>query len=194
MSLMSNKLSTWLAKELNKRSWSARELGRRIGLSHTTINRYVEGTSIPSTQTCQKLATVLNADGIEIMRLAGHIPPALPAVKEENEALGILRRLPSATRTIIMQMLRSLNSARPIRALAETSTITQYTTANLDDRIAVLIDAHPPLSTFFANAQAQLPTHAILALVVNVEVWMQQTSRDSFTDLHNKLSGLLSSM
>jgi hypothetical protein len=43
-----------------------------------------------------------------VYRLAGLLPPVLPSVDEEEEALSILRSLPARTRALIMTQLRAL--------------------------------------------------------------------------------------
>jgi len=191
MRTVSDKLSTWLAEQLNIRAWSARELARRIGMSQTSISRYLEGTLTPSPKTCHKLAAALGADLRKVMQLAGHLPSPLPTVEGEEEAITILRSLSTDTRTIVMQILRSLDH-RPARALAEPPP--QYEIQALDQDIAKIIEDYPDLESILAEARNLLEEHALRALIFNIKVWIQEEeaqARHNFANLHKKLSKFL---
>ncbi|MFJ3219697.1 multiprotein-bridging factor 1 family protein [Kitasatospora sp. NPDC086801] len=47
---------------MSERSWSARELSRRAGVSHTTINRLLAGEVLPDVATIVRLEAVLRID------------------------------------------------------------------------------------------------------------------------------------
>ena len=44
----------------------------------------------------------------EALRRAGLLPPLLPAVEEEQEAIAILRSLPADVRAVVLLMMRGL--------------------------------------------------------------------------------------
>jgi len=106
--------------------------------------------------------------------------------------LAILRSLPATTRSIVMQMLRSLDSSRPARALAETAP--QYIAPTLDQEIAELIEMYPALGPLFDEAQTTLPDHAVRALITNVRIWIQEKeNQQNFASTHCKLSRFFTS-
>jgi len=212
MDTMGNKLSTWLAEQLNERSWSARELARRTNMSQTSISRYLEGTRTPSPDACRKIARAFGiANPQSVMRLAGHLPPIPEPIAEEKEALAILRTLPTPTRATILQMLRGLRSATtyptapaPTLTLAEPNTQypipnthppnTQSPISTLQDQITPLTEQYPALGPLFDQAIETLPEHAVQALIYNVQIWISSSPKDIFTTLHRQLSDFLATM
>lgn len=81
-----NKLSDWLNGELQERSWSMRELGRRSGISQAQISDVINGKINPSANFCIKIAKALKLPPEMVLRRAG-ILPALTTAKEEKEIL-----------------------------------------------------------------------------------------------------------
>ncbi len=55
-------------------------MAAELGVSHTTIGRWLQGKDIPSTTSCQLLAEYSGVPLETILRIAGHLPP-----KEEEE-------------------------------------------------------------------------------------------------------------
>src|SRR5262245_36247350 len=49
----------WLERELHRRGWSEAELGRRLGASSGTVNRWVHGERRPSPNSCDLLADLI---------------------------------------------------------------------------------------------------------------------------------------
>lgn len=88
-----------------------RELARRAGVSHTPITKTISGETKPSPDVCRGIARALGEPPEDILRRAGHLPPAPPLVNEEKEAGQILRRLPANVRAAVMTMLRGLNGS-----------------------------------------------------------------------------------
>jgi transcriptional regulator with XRE-family HTH domain len=105
---MATKLSTWLANEIETRGWSIRELSRRAGISHTTVADVISQQRIPTWDFCAAIAGALDKSPEDVFRLAGLLPPLPPAVKEEREAIGLLRNLSPDLRAAALRMLRSL--------------------------------------------------------------------------------------
>lgn len=75
MNTMNDKLSTWLAKELSERGWSARELGRRSGFTGAYISRIIAGEQKGSYDFCAAIASPLGKTPEEVFRLVGLLPP-----------------------------------------------------------------------------------------------------------------------
>jgi transcriptional regulator with XRE-family HTH domain len=84
---MRDELVTWLTEELEKRSWSFRELGRKAGISHATISNIVSGQSKPGLDFCVSIAKAFNVPAETVLRRAGLLqarPDATPGLRELN--------------------------------------------------------------------------------------------------------------
>jgi transcriptional regulator with XRE-family HTH domain len=69
-----NDLAKWLEEELSKRGWSHRELGRRSGMSQTSVSGVIAGTRPVGADFCVKVAKPLHANPERILRMAGILP------------------------------------------------------------------------------------------------------------------------
>lgn len=103
-----NNLSAWLANELENRGWSARELARRAGVSHTPIAKALTGETRPSSDVCLGIARALGKQPEYVLRLAGHLPPLPPEVVEAREADRLLHLMTPERRRIALDILRGL--------------------------------------------------------------------------------------
>ena len=110
--LVGDDLAFWLNKELQGRGWSQRELARRAGVSASTVSDVIAEKRLPTWDFCASIARPLQVDPDEVFVLAGLKRPPPAAVAEEEEALGILRRLPGSVRDVVMAMLRGLARER----------------------------------------------------------------------------------
>lgn len=72
LDMTSDELASWLSEQLNQRGWSARELARRAGVSHTAVVRAANGQSVPGWQICLKLAQALGVPDDIVLDLAGY--------------------------------------------------------------------------------------------------------------------------
>ncbi len=52
------------------------QLAAELGVSHTTIGRWLQGRDIPSTRSCQRLAEYSGVSLEMVLRIAGHLPVA----------------------------------------------------------------------------------------------------------------------
>jgi transcriptional regulator with XRE-family HTH domain len=91
-----NGIAGWLTEQVAAKGWSFRELGRRAGISAPNIGSYARGDSVPKPSSCRKIADALGVSYREVMRLAGHLPPAPiggpDIAPDEWEAMNIVRR------------------------------------------------------------------------------------------------------
>jgi len=108
MAMEREKLSTWLAAQIEEKGWTIRELGRRAGVSHTAVARAVSGETTPNADTCISLARALGAEPEWILRLAGRLPPLPPEVANEQELINLYRRLDPARCKAALSMMRGL--------------------------------------------------------------------------------------
>ena len=190
---MENKFVAWLIQQLQARGWTNSELARRADVVPSTISMVISEQKRPGFHLCVGIARAFGMQPEIILRKAGLLPSLPPAVIEEREAVAILRSLSDVTRGVVMQMLRNLDSTRPARALAETTP--QYIAPTLDQEIAELVEMRPALGPLFDEARAELPEHAVRALVINAQIWFYEKEiQRNFNDLNNKLTRFLSAM
>ena len=63
----------WMNKTLEDRGWSARELARRAGISHTYISNIASGKRLPTWDFCAAIAGPLGMSPIVVFQKAGLI-------------------------------------------------------------------------------------------------------------------------
>jgi len=68
---MNDKLSVWLAKELEQRGWSHRELSRRAGVSQTAVSQTISEERNVGWDFCAKIAGPLGVTPEEVLQRAG---------------------------------------------------------------------------------------------------------------------------
>jgi len=112
-----NKFVQFLNTELHNRGWSMRELGRRITFSAAQISNVINGQSQPDADFVIAVATGLHADPVDLLRLAGHLPPTTAQARTADPALDeivdIYQHLPPYLQTTTLHMLRGLANAPP---------------------------------------------------------------------------------
>ncbi len=91
-------------KEIKDRGWNYSELARRGGASHARISQVLSGGERPGADFCFAIGRALGVSPEAVLRRAGLLPPLLPAVEEEQEAIAILRSLPADVRAVVMMM------------------------------------------------------------------------------------------
>jgi len=64
----------WLDNELKRHGWSQRELGRRAGISQTTVSLVIAGLRLPTPDFCLVIARAFEMPGDDVLRRAGHLP------------------------------------------------------------------------------------------------------------------------
>ena len=84
------------------------ELGRRCGVTHTTISRIINGERNPSDQLYDRLARVLRVSPEEIRRKAGILPPSPPKTIRLSEALRLFASLPEERQEIVLLQMKAL--------------------------------------------------------------------------------------
>jgi transcriptional regulator with XRE-family HTH domain len=107
---MSDKLRTWLSKELEKRRWSHGELARLSGISRPLISQVLAGDVTPSADFCIKVAQALNEAPEKVLRLTG-ILPSHPTSDDDSilaELHDLVENLPPQRRKQALDFLRFL--------------------------------------------------------------------------------------
>jgi len=100
--------TAWINSELEAREWSIRELGKRAGLSATTISNVLNGHRMPGKRFCIALARAFGVSREEVFRHAGFLQPLPDNDAGAEQALYLFRRLTVADQERILVMMRAL--------------------------------------------------------------------------------------
>jgi len=73
----------FLKEVMQRRKRLPSQMASDLHISHATVIRWLAGTSIPSTQSCQKLSEYSGVPLSRILSLAGHAPPIAEAAPAE---------------------------------------------------------------------------------------------------------------
>lgn len=122
---MNSKLSTLIATELEKRGWSARELGRRSGFTGAYISRIIAGDQKGTFDFCAAIAPHLDKTPEELFRLVGLLPPRPEQGQNEDKLLATFRQLSSQQQQFLLDSARGLQG-RPAEPLRIVDTRTTY--------------------------------------------------------------------
>jgi transcriptional regulator with XRE-family HTH domain len=131
---MTDRLTPWITEKLDKRGWSVREFGRRIGVSPSHASRVANGQVIPSFKLCSEIARAFEVRLQEVLVLAGLIPPEPEEVAGEKKMLYLFRNLPVEDRRdaiAYLELRRQLHQRRQFREELEPSTADSSSPASL---------------------------------------------------------------
>jgi transcriptional regulator with XRE-family HTH domain len=106
-----SELNDWLHEELNSRAWSYSELARRAGISQASVSNVLKSKQTPGLEFCKGMAVALDTPLDRVLRMAGHLPPLLPAVEQEREAVRLFRALSEQMRAAALSILSTLQGA-----------------------------------------------------------------------------------
>ena len=108
---MATELTEWINQILNERGWSVRELARRAGVEHSTVNSVLAEKHDPGLRFCNGIARAVKVPPERVFRLAGLLPSYVigdkPA-REEAELLEYFRYLAPENRRAIITLARGL--------------------------------------------------------------------------------------
>jgi transcriptional regulator with XRE-family HTH domain len=114
---MNDELVTYLTEEMERRGWSARELARRAGVSHTLISSTLAGTHTPGLKFCAGVARALDVAPETILRMAGKIPQRTTRKQLVDEILYYFDQMDEAEQlrliTIAFALSRNGNKKQP---------------------------------------------------------------------------------
>ena len=164
---MGNDLASWLNIQLNETGWSQRELARRAGVSHSTVSQVLSLQQRPTWDFCAGIAQALRVPVDEVFVLAGLKPPPPASVEDEAEALALLRRLPSQTRRVVLDILRGLT-------LSHTPTVTMT-----DGRAGYAVD---PQEQALLEAFHQVPVEMRELVIAQAKVfraWQEEEEKEA---------------
>lgn len=71
-----NALSEWLKQQFNQRPRiNQTSLAISIGTGQSTVSKWLQGLSIPTTDNCHKIARYFDVPEEEVLTMAGHLQP-----------------------------------------------------------------------------------------------------------------------
>ena len=83
----------WLKGEMLSRNWGVRETAQRVGVSHPTISDILSNEKKPSFDTVIALSKTFKKSPVNLLRLAGMLPPEPEVTIQEEEILNTIRLL-----------------------------------------------------------------------------------------------------
>ncbi len=95
-----------LRSVMEKNGWGMREVGRRAGVSHTTISNILNLGEQPTFDTAVALAPVLERDPLTTIYLAGLLPAPPDWDPDLNDAIELLKRMDETTRDGLLAFMR----------------------------------------------------------------------------------------
>jgi len=131
-------LAQWLSQQLQQRAWRAADLAHRAGITEATLSRILRGKRRAGPEVCTALADALQVPADQVFRIAGLLPPVPDVVEQEDEALGLFRRLDAPMRQIALGLLHALDRQQP--AAGEPRTLSE----RLAWQIAHELESMPP--------------------------------------------------
>jgi transcriptional regulator with XRE-family HTH domain len=73
MSIKSTSFTEFLKEVMRRRKRKPSQLAIDLGISHATVSRWLSGSDIPNTRSCQKLADYSGVPVENILSIVGHI-------------------------------------------------------------------------------------------------------------------------
>jgi transcriptional regulator with XRE-family HTH domain len=115
------KLSDWVRKELKERGLTQNQVAVYANVGQATISDLLNKEHVPKVETLFRLADLFGVSRVDVLRLAGHLPP-IP-VEDSDEAdplvealLAEFRRVPDEWKPVAVQQVaqfRRLDQLRP---------------------------------------------------------------------------------
>lgn len=111
---MRNKLIDWLNRYLEDHDISMRELSRRAGYSSALVSEVINANLEPSADFCIKTAKATGAPAVDLLRMAGILPPSIEDMRSENPTLDELCTIAATLPAWALHAARAM-----VRGLAE---------------------------------------------------------------------------
>jgi len=115
------KLGDWLRKELRERGLTQNQVAVYANVGQATISDVLTKGHVPKVETLFRLADFFGVSREQVLRLAGHLPPAPAEPGAEEDALvqallAEFRRVPDEWKPVAVQQIaqfRRLDELRP---------------------------------------------------------------------------------
>ena len=111
-------LVSFVKELMRRRGRLPTQLARDLGLSHPTVNRWLSGTDVPSTSSCQKLAEYSGVPLEKVFSMAGHLPKVTETAPTEWPEFReyAQRKYPTELDEDMVTMIEDLIERRRVRA------------------------------------------------------------------------------
>ena len=137
MSATTTALGRWLRRELNRNGLTQNEAAVYAGVASATLSEILNKGHVPKVETLFRLADYFQTPRVEVLRVAGHLPPtgAYPAAPEGADAGGDVadeplirelveefRQVPDEWKVVAVEQIaqfRRLAELRPVRMVGE---------------------------------------------------------------------------
>ena len=128
MSATTTALGRWLRRELNRNGLTQNEAAVYAGVASATLSEILNKGHVPKVETLFRLADYFETPRVEVLRVAGHLPPAGDAgtdVADEpliRELVEEFRQVPDEWKPVAIEQIaqfRRLAELRPVRMVGE---------------------------------------------------------------------------
>jgi transcriptional regulator with XRE-family HTH domain len=178
-----NKLSEWLAKEMQTRGLSMRELARKADISHTTVADVISGQRSPTCEFCLAIARALDERPERILYLASYLPSE-PSIADLDITPVELQ---------ILNLVREVEGKEPLTKPAVVVYFAQGQTTN--DLITEICARQPNLDLrFLEEARGKISEEHLRLLLQNILAAARGDEEETrtFIELHRQVSHTLS--
>ena len=128
MSATTTALGRWLRRELNRNGLTQNEAAVYAGVASATLSEILNKGHVPKVETLFRLADYFETPRVEVLRVAGHLPPTGEAgtdVADEpliRELVEEFRQVPDEWKPVAVEQIaqfRRLAELRPVRMVGE---------------------------------------------------------------------------
>ena len=127
MSATTTALGRWLRRELNRNGLTQNEAAVYAGVASATLSEILNKGHVPKVETLFRLADYFQTPRVEVLRVAGHLPPTGDAADVADEPLirelvEEFRQVPDEWKPVAIEQIaqfRRLAELRPVRMVGE---------------------------------------------------------------------------
>ena len=120
-------LGRWLRRELNRNGLTQNEAAVYAGVASATLSEILNKGHVPKVETLFRLADYFRTPRVEVLRVAGHLPPSGAAADLADEPLirelvEEFRQVPDEWKPVAIEQIaqfRRLAELRPVRMVGE---------------------------------------------------------------------------
>jgi transcriptional regulator with XRE-family HTH domain len=132
MSATTTALGRWLRRELNRNGLTQNEAAVYAGVASATLSEILNKGHVPKVETLFRLADYFQTPRVEVLRVAGHLPPTGDAAGDAaadvadgpliRELVEEFRQVPDEWKPVAIEQIaqfRRLAELRPVRMVGE---------------------------------------------------------------------------
>ena len=121
MSMREVPIVSFLNEVMRRRKRLASQLAADLGVSHTTVHRWLSGDDVPNIRSCQKLAEYSGVPLEKVLSIVGHLPRLAETGPPEWPEFGeyARRKYPNELDEDVINMIEDLIERRRKRRYSE---------------------------------------------------------------------------